>query len=145
MIRKAIIVVLTLLAVTSAAAFPLSFPWMFGHNTVSSHVRVSFGNLYILAVDHDVPVFPPSGWWWDDNVASVAELLHWSADELFTFLPSYSHDSGLRMLELPFWVVFAATSPYPTIAFIRGPVRRYRHRKRGLFRWKTVNSLDSRS
>jgi hypothetical protein len=37
-----------------------------------------------------------------------------------------------RYLYVPLWLVCLLFSAYPTIAFIRGPLRRYRRRKRGL-------------
>ena len=33
---------------------------------------------------------------------------------------------------MPFWVPFVLLATYPTIAFIRGPLRRYRRRRKGL-------------
>ena len=36
------------------------------------------------------------------------------------------------MLKLPLWIPFLAFTAFPTIAFLRGPVRRNRRRKRGL-------------
>ena len=35
-------------------------------------------------------------------------------------------------VQFPFWFAFAALAAYPTLAFIRGPLRRYRRRRKGL-------------
>ena len=37
-----------------------------------------------------------------------------------------------QVICVPLWMPFVIFSAYPTIAFIRGPLRRYRRRKRGL-------------
>ena len=43
-----------------------------------------------------------------------------------------SLDGGLcRALGIPLWMPFTLFAAYPVIAFIRGPLRRYRRRKRG--------------
>ena len=44
-------------------------------------------------------------------------------------IPSQPY-AGIAMM--PIWLPLAALAAYPTIAFIRGPVRRYRRRRRGL-------------
>jgi hypothetical protein len=35
-------------------------------------------------------------------------------------------------IEIPFWIPLVMLSAYPTIAFIRGPLRRWRRRRKGL-------------
>ena len=37
-----------------------------------------------------------------------------------------------RALKMPYWAVLLLFSAYPTIALIRGPLRRWRRRRRGL-------------
>jgi len=37
-----------------------------------------------------------------------------------------------RIVIVPLWIVFILFATYPTIAFIRGPVRRWRRRRKGL-------------
>ena len=38
----------------------------------------------------------------------------------------------VREVALPFWAILAALALYPTVAFIRGPLRRHRRQKKGL-------------
>ena len=40
--------------------------------------------------------------------------------------------SGSYQIRFPTWVPIVICVTYPTIVFIRGPLRRYRRRKRGL-------------
>jgi len=49
------------------------------------------------------------------------------------FLPD-GQPQGIRwdQLKLPIWLLFILFSIYPTIAFISGPLRRYRRRRKGL-------------
>ncbi len=47
------------------------------------------------------------------------------------WLPRVNSVFGATKVTLPFWMVVAALLVYPTIAFIRGPLRRWRRRKRG--------------
>ncbi len=35
-------------------------------------------------------------------------------------------------IEMPFWIFAAVLLPYPAVAFIRGPFRRYRRQRKGL-------------
>jgi len=39
---------------------------------------------------------------------------------------------GAKLLYMPLWIPFFLFAGYPTIAFIRGPVRRWRRRRTGL-------------
>jgi len=45
--------------------------------------------------------------------------------------PGFVSPGYVRYL-IPLWMPFILFATYPTIAFIRGPLRRYRRRKRGL-------------
>ena len=47
-------------------------------------------------------------------------------------LPWFSPLGSVWMLGVPLWIPFLLFAAYPTLAFIRGPLRRYRRRKRGL-------------
>ena len=133
MIRKAVIVVLTVGAVASAVAFPLSLRWAFGHRGTGGHLVVMNGS--VLVVVGNVSYFdstPPPGWFWEVPRGQVFDL---PAVPL-TFLPRRvlmnSVQSLIWMLDLPLWTVFVVTATYPTIAFIRGPLRRVRRRRKGL-------------
>ena len=47
----------------------------------------------------------------------------------FASSPAQSRETTIEASLLPFFIAFAA---YPAIAFIRGPLRRWRRRKKGL-------------
>ena len=97
MIRKAVIVVLTLGALRTA------YVWM-----IVSLVSAGSGTFAAL-----IP-----------GVQNVQlRNTYW--------LPTVDWFQGAIYLTLPFWIATAALSAYPTIAFIRGPLRRWRRRKRG--------------
>ncbi len=135
MVRKAIIVVLTMLAVASAVVFPLSLPWAFGYTRGGYSVEVNYGSLLVFvdAPDTDAPA-PPNYWFWAANVLppEVVESLGPYGGRLFTVLPRYFHSGSLWVLNLPLWTVFVGSTAYPTIALIRGPLRRWRRRRKGL-------------
>lgn len=150
MIRKAVIVVLTLGAVGTAVLCAESYRKLRGHNFVylgldyeggyTWHWTLENGQLQVQ-YGYRVP---------RDSV----ETPSWSSFSLFGLRFAYqiqlrdygdwfegggrplpaSRRCGTRHVhvEVPLWhplVVFAA---YPILAFIRGPARRYRRRKRGL-------------
>ena len=46
--------------------------------------------------------------------------------------PNIFDDYHVREIPLPFWALFAAFASYPTLALVRGPIRRWRRRSRGL-------------
>ncbi len=60
----------------------------------------------------------------------------WDGVELggFYYCHSVQGSSGIVLLRIgaPMWALLLLFATYPTIAFIRGPLRRYRRRKRGL-------------
>ena len=39
--------------------------------------------------------------------------------------------AGCRHVGVPFWLLFAGLARWPALAFVRGPLRRWRRRKRG--------------
>lgn len=46
--------------------------------------------------------------------------------------PDIHDDYRVREISLPFAALFAVLASYPILAFIRGPLRRWRHRRAGL-------------
>ena len=132
MIRKAVIVVLTLFAVSSGVAFPFSLRWQFGHRRAGRDLSVMNGSVLVAVgtISYFDPHTPP-GWFWEVPRAEVYSM----PGVPLTFL-SRRHlvmgvHSPIWMLDVPLWTIFVVTTPYPTIAFIRGPLRRWRRRKRG--------------
>jgi hypothetical protein len=145
MIRKAIIILLTLAAVGTIAA------WVVSHTVQAidvdkDTVAYSYGRDYSFLE----PTDPNEGMWL--RVAVSGGTLHlnrWNSNAprrvpasrrwrllRFSFVtgaytgtkPPYS----FWLLEVPLWCPIVLFAAYPVLAFIRGPVRRYRRRKRGL-------------
>ncbi|MCH8966496.1 MAG: hypothetical protein IID43_02365 [Planctomycetes bacterium] len=146
MIRRAIIVVLTLAALGTTAAWvdsgsvhaeddgqtgvaytvvarkygfaeptdPNGWNWL--------EVGVDGGRFYLSCYDFKTPPRDVYNWYWRRLGFSF------SADVLPGGNPPYSH----WFLAIPLWCPIVLFAAYPTIAFIRGPVRRRRRRKRGL-------------
>ena len=148
MIRKTIIVVLTLAAITSALLWleswrcPRSWAW----STFSPEIEGSFDCLIVSPLNRinlvagtiyfkhpkliDRTLSPTmrrvglAGFWWSTTVllprsygVQRAELLNkqlWYLD-----------------LRVPLWAPFVLFVTCPTLVFLRGPLRRWRHRRRG--------------
>ena len=49
-------------------------------------------------------------------------------------LSSGTNQARLGEVRCPFWIAAVLLASYPAVSFIRGPLRRYRRRKRGLCR-----------
>ena len=99
MIRKAVIVVLTLGAVWSLW---LSIPFILRTGIPGASYRALLENDYVV-------------------VLMCGHLL----------LPELAWAGGSLYIVLPWWMPTLALATYPTIAFVRGPLRRRRRRKRG--------------
>ena len=146
MIRKAIIVVLTLAALGTITAWVVSYTV---HSTdVGKYaVAYSYGRDYSFVEATD----PGAGRWL--RVATTRGTLHlnrWDFDasrtapssrrgwELLGFSFVSGPYTGMKppysfwLLEIPLWCPCVLFATYPAIAFIRGPVRRCRRRRRGL-------------
>ncbi len=121
MIRKVIIVLLTLGAVGTVVAFILSTKFVFGYSSTPFTVGLAHGALnigYSVVVDMGDSFIEPK----DPLFSGVP--LNW--------LPFIIHTERFCILRIPLWMMFILMAAYPTLAFIRGPVRRHRRRKRGL-------------
>ena len=44
----------------------------------------------------------------------------------------YNKNEYMDLLVIPVWVPVLAIAPYPTLTFIRGPLRRWRRKRKGL-------------
>ncbi|MCH9033111.1 MAG: hypothetical protein IID42_01240 [Planctomycetes bacterium] len=135
MIRKIIIVVLTLAAVGALILAvvdvgPVRCPKPLDHCLVSVHAAE-------LQIDHArklsmAEMFARRRTTWAIGEMSGRDIgfagFRWRTTELH-----YITEIWLRTkVSLPFWMPFIFLGAYPTLAFIRGPLRRYRRRKRGL-------------
>ena len=155
MIRKIIIVVLTLGAVgvlipaclsrtTSSDGSP--WCWAYGDHW-KGQVAFELGHLIVYRNMSPMGI-PPS---WCELQALAAEVKHmtntaqlhrWFRHQfalsfrkniLTQRSPLWMRRSAvLWCLAVPLWHLFLLFAAYPTLAFIRGPLRRYRRRKRGL-------------
>ena len=124
MIRRTIIVVLTLLA-AALATTSLSARLGCGaliwqhYNAGGTHVVLSVSGTYIRFVSRIPNVgvigshFDLVGIRWYKAIDATGQIVRLDVD-------------------MPLWLALASLASYPTIAFIRGPLRRYRRRKRGL-------------
>lgn len=137
MFRKIVIVVLSLAAVGTGAITALSPPI-----GADGRLHVSYYRWRVLPSSYELTV----------SVAGRnAELIvaHFGAQralskyDFFDYWPSsfrgfycwtidFSTAHRTWILGFPLWAPFALFAFYPALAFIRGPLRRYRRRKRGL-------------
>jgi hypothetical protein len=147
MIRKAIIVMLTLatlgtLVPAVVATWPSDEPWWKGRTIVSSEYwSVIFG------IDGAVAVFysycpecgggkshHPGCWWgdmvfqWDTAPPPEREVEIAGIRWVIGAFPG----SRVHLLVVPIWMLSSLLAVYPAIAFIRGPLRRHRRRRKGL-------------
>lgn len=131
MIRKTIIVILTLAAVGTGMSWAASFypnkqgfpapavgwTWFRDRQGLGSSLEVVRGNA----------TFTHS--YWETTPGSPRVLL-----KLGPFKCEYLNGSGAAwwIVGLPLWLPFSLLTVYPTIAFVRGPLRRWRRRQKGL-------------
>ena len=129
MIRRGIIVVLMLLALTTAAVFIDSYvtvhksqPWWarvwvlqrdFAKWMPKVTVYTSRGRLLLQQYPRN-----PNLW-----LSFKFPVLRFSRE---------LDSSGFVRYFIPLWMPFILFATYPTIVFIRGPLRRYRRRRKGL-------------
>ncbi len=162
MIRKAIIVVLTLGAIATAMAWVWSlmspFSWagyrwpgvyeeVFACSPWPSRVDLVAGKAYFrhaFLIDAGTPAPTIT----EDIAGCMVKVvvvkprgrrLPWSSDWKDTADERRERNRLKRknfirveVLRLPLWAPFILFAAYPTIAFIRGPLRRYRRRRKGL-------------
>jgi hypothetical protein len=157
MIRKTIIVVLTLAAIGMALAWATSFDdvnlqaHMGGYDsrviTVDSSTALYLTSARgwmragVLRMDRDMQVPPVdgnAGAFWAGIVANPEPRFQGKSRHrsplgglliIRDYVLSYYR---LKCVAMPHWALCAALLGYPALAFIRGPVRRYRRRCKGL-------------
>ena len=137
MIRKAIIVVLTLSAIGAGTVWvtsfkmPNTFSW-FQNDASWVEVSIIGGNVEILVIEGKGFQFFRVFVQGFERSRTLLRERHGkppTAKRLALILPSGLQARGTIIPFGPLFFLFAA---YPTLAFIRGPLRRYRRRKRGL-------------
>ena len=130
MIRKAIIVVLTLGAVGTGVAWIVSFTSSVGYFRNAKGVTLH-GGFLVAETFSTYPWQSPQGWY----VTSFAKQGHPHACEctLAGWLPYQTFRRGqLVSVGVPCWVLLVLLGGYPAIALIRGPLRRWRRCRKGL-------------
>jgi hypothetical protein len=145
MIRKGIILVLTLAAIGTSlvASTGLHFgPWRLydrGGDRVRcvehrGRLRISYGRASdcpkcsktVANHDAECPIASPR------HHASSLPAVTMHFDFGVSFSTWVLAGWRTRNLYVPLWLMCLLFAAYPTIAFIRGPVRRYRRRRKGL-------------
>ena len=126
MIRKAIIVALTLGAVGTciAWAFQRVDLTLVPMQQTEADRKESHWVLFIHGGGLNIEYGPTT--WLTSPTQYFAHFAGWG----------YAHHStanqGYRGLLIPHWGLLLLFATYPTLAFIRGPLRRWRRKKRGL-------------
>jgi hypothetical protein len=140
MIRKAIIVVLTLGMAISMSLHVWSTLYFLHYK--EERVSLLLGGGFIdLSIFDVAPGFPEE--------LSITRTSRTEAEDIRKLYANLARPISTRipwaygiktnsswgagtMIILPFWTMIALFASYPTIAFIRGPLRRWRRKKNGL-------------
>ena len=138
MLRRTILLILVAVALLAAFAWLSKADWgrsrvWMPDNRVQSCLFVRNGQLGVahgVFAGHRIPgidIMILSGSWggfeWEERRGYIGP------EALIPNAPVYYVG---RRAKVPLWFVILACSAYPAIAFIRGPLRRWRRRKRGL-------------
>lgn len=149
MIRKSIIVVLTLAAVGTGVLWvdsyrwrpsvrgsqdPPSIPGYTGwqksfrlNNDASARIATFSGNFLIAHAD----VFTPPSFRYEDRTVTVkSEVFVRHLGSFTRNVTAKGHSVSVFTLRL--WLPFVALLAYPTVSVIRGPMRRWRRGQKGL-------------
>ena len=131
MIRKTVIIVFTLAAFSIAAVCAYSL-------TASEAVYIyreypAGTSSYMLVVDG----YQVRAWHWlfvEIPRSSRKTEMAWTAFGLLSEVKTTRAGTGLvtHRVSGPIWAPLLLLAAYPTIAFIRGPLRRWRRRRKGL-------------
>ena len=123
MIRKAVIVVLTLGAVGTLVGWVVTIRRSVVYNRGLFQVGVVEGNFSVQDWSTSVP---------PNVVMNLSQGWYVSRSSSFYWMPAiYYRNGSLAGVRIPLWMLFLLLATYPTLAFIRGPLRRWRRRKRG--------------
>jgi len=145
MIRKTIIVLLTFMVLLSGVLFVLSGYWLsawqsgkhhrFTANAPTSDQIVGPGRLTGVIMTCGEIVFytqDVARYTGEDSVRWTWTKAQCTDHGLFP-QPTYRSDERSLFIAIPFWLLMFIFAAYPTIAFIRGPLRRWRRRRKGLY------------
>ena len=126
-VRKIIVVVLTLGAVYSVRSFavPTHIRFESDHQgwTRSWETGSSYTSISLNSGELRIHKSHPTAWFSKQTAWEFAGMQFEEKQGLL--------GNGMLYIHLPFWFVFSLFATYPAVAFIRGPLRRYRRRKRG--------------
>lgn len=136
MIRKTIIVVLTL------AALGTGVLWGASHVIVGEvfeqggtrNTGISWGDtfpregFFCGVTEGRFVILPTTRWDYERQEYTRGGFWDWATKQVV--LDPRGGDS-VRGVQMPMWFLFALFAGYPAIAFIRGPLRRWRRRQRG--------------
>lgn len=136
MIRKAIIVLMTFVAVSTAGLGIASESERLYWEVVNTDHRWACvdvvrwrASAYVLSWNYD-----GGNPWIQEYLRSSAMLEHSmlrGGHGSFGLHGSRSPYRSVRFVAFPLWVPLVLFATYPTLALVRGPVRRHRRRKRG--------------
>ena len=139
MIRKAIIVTLACMAVVLGCLWVGDLPYDFPWEPPSKPQRARLGSFV-----RDGTIWLSYGVFWESQPSGVEilrqgrQMLNFSYWKISSWTgPQFSIPASPKcfdgyIVSSPIWFLFALFASYPTIAFIRGPLRRWRRRRRGL-------------
>ncbi len=142
MIRKLVIVVLTLAAVLTTWLTVESYRHTTNYYWApTAHddliVTCAMGGITLNHFHSFVTPFPQRrssreiSPYADDAMKAARKTLTYFYFDWYAPVYQPSEYSG-RVIAMPLWLPFAVFAAYPTIAFIRGPLRRWRRQRRGL-------------
>jgi 4-amino-4-deoxy-L-arabinose transferase-like glycosyltransferase len=124
MIRKTIILLLTLAALGTIALWAVTLTWSFTYWQARDGFTIGWGAIRIYRWHEVLPQgveLAERGWHVTRNTSGVIAIPKMEFRR--------GHVSGL---DVPLWLPFLLFATYPTIAFIRGPLRRRRRHRKGL-------------
>ncbi len=139
MIRKAIIVMLTFGVAVTGVTWGLSYVvtgevWDDGRDAKGFSWGSPYAetdNLFFAVTMGRIVIIKGSKW--DYDAQRWTKGAFWDrASFCIVNDPRAGGGSRVRGVQLPMWSLFTLLATYPTIAFIRGPLRRWRRRRRGL-------------
>ncbi len=137
MIRKTIIVVLTLAAVGTGLAWGLSHIVVGEVFKDGSDPGFSWGDpryphegLFLAVTEGAIVIVRAPEW--DYERQQWTRGVYWDWVTMLRSVIDPRNSATVSGVEVPMGFLFVLFASYPTIAFIRGPLRRRRRRKRGL-------------
>lgn len=129
-IRKFLIAGLSFSALFGCALFALSVNHKFGYSGSPVGLIVTRGNVTLTIRDSTAR---SAGKWGFTKLRSSGPFGQGSLHRSLWRLPSFRRlRSGVRIVTIPLWISPVVFGVYPVLVLIRGPMRRWRRRRRGL-------------